>query len=180
MDKHCFWILTDGVIVKPNSRHILAVVATPELFGETKESLQNTFEPYGQGVHSNFEGKAREDVLLRVIRRNHIRIRKNQSPRNQHWSIQLYSLTKERQAAISAWATYINKDIDDKFADVIIHQFHDGSKFKTSLETLLNENKDSEDPKILTQHEAEIWLSMQSKKMTKQIARSFVCSSGGT
>ena len=53
MSDHCFWILTDGTIVKPDYRHILAVVSAPSAFGESLESLTETFEPYGQGIQSN-------------------------------------------------------------------------------------------------------------------------------
>ena len=89
MSNYCFWILENGTIVKPDSRHILAVVSAPIVFGETEESIHKTFKKYGQGISSNFEGKAREEVLLRVIKRNHIRIRKNQQKRNQlHESFQ--------------------------------------------------------------------------------------------
>lgn len=154
MSDHCFWILVDGTIVKPDSRHILAVASAPSAFGETVQSMQETFEPYGQDIHSNFEGKARETVLLKVINRNNIRIRKNQHKRGQHWSIQLFELTDERKRSISAWARYISPSADDKYGDVIIHQFHDGSKMRTSLDQLTDGyNCDKEPVKIVYQAE---------------------------
>ena len=69
--------LGNGTIVIPDSLHILAVVSSPALFGESEESIQMTFSKYGQNVNSNIESKAREEVLLRGINRNNIRIRKN-------------------------------------------------------------------------------------------------------
>ena len=153
MSKFCFWILTDGTIVKPDSRHILAVASCPTVFGETLESLQKTFEPYGQGIHSNYEGQAREETLHRVIRRNHIRIRKNQLKRGQHWSIQLFRLTEERTQVISEWASYISLDTDDRYADVIIHQLHNNSKLRTSLDQLANQYTSTKKTVIVTQTE---------------------------
>lgn len=151
MSEHCFWILTDGRIVKPDSRHILAVVSAPEIFGETAKSIQETFERHGESMNSNFEGKARQVVLLRVINKNHIRIRKNQYARCQHWSIQLFEMTDERKSAISRWAKYVSALTVDRYADAIIHQFHDGSKFRTSLNVLADQCPDTEEPIILRQ-----------------------------
>lgn len=74
--------------------------------------------------------------MLRVIKRNHIRIRKYVLKRSQHWSIQLYRLTEERRASITAWARNIVIN-GDQYADVIIHQFHDNSSMKTSLNDLV-------------------------------------------
>jgi len=153
MPEHCFWILTNGTIVKPDSRHILAVVCCPIAFGETKESIRETFKKQSQSPNSNFEGVAREEVLNRVINRNHIRIRKNMHKKGQHWSMQLYNLTLERRESISAWASYISADTEDKYADVIIHQFHNGSKVNTSLSKLADESAGDKKPVIVTQQE---------------------------
>jgi hypothetical protein len=145
----CFWILVDGRIVIPDNKHILAVVSAPELFGESGVSIIETFQKHGQNENSNIESKAREDVLLRVISRNHIRIRKNILKQQQHWSIQLYRLTDERRASISSWAKYVATD-GDQFADVIIHQLFDNFKIQTSLNHLAGSTVD-EAPVILRQ-----------------------------
>ena len=153
MSEFCFWILTDGTIVKPDQRHILAVAHAPGAFGESIESLTETFAPHGQDIYSNFEGKPREQTLKRVIRRNHIRIRKNQLKRGQHWSIQLNKLDTERKAAIAAWAKYITPATDDRYGDVIIHQFHNGSEIKTSLDQLAAAYSGETEPEVITQEE---------------------------
>jgi hypothetical protein len=153
MSKYCFWILTDGTIVKPDRRHILAVASAPRAFGETVESLQETFESYGQGIHSNFEGEAREIVLTRIIKRNHIRIRKNQHKNRQNWSIQLFILTDERKKDLSEWASYISSGTKDKYADVIIHQLNNNSKLRTSLDLLAEGFVGEREPVIVSQSE---------------------------
>lgn len=142
MKGHCFWILNDGTILE-QSRHILAVVAAPEKFGETEESIQQTFEKYGQNYMSNFEGRAREEIMSRVIKRNNIRIRKYIHKHCQHWIIQLYDLTDERKHQILKWAKYVSID-GDPYADVIIHTLHDNSKIVTSLDNLAEEYCGSE------------------------------------
>jgi len=139
MALHCFWILLDGTIVVPDSRHILAVVAAPIAFGETDESINKTFKEYNESPMTNHEGRARETILLRVINRNHIRIRKNKSRNNQTLSVQLFQLTEERKEVLSRWARYILPLIDDKFADVVIHQLKYKSRLVTSLNLLAKE-----------------------------------------
>ena len=153
MSEDCFWILTDGRIVVPDSKHILAVVSAPSAFGESVKSLIRTFQPYGQGIQSNYEGKAREETLSRVIRRNHIRIRKNKYKWNQHWSLQLFEMTPEREQAIAQWSKYVSGLTGDRYADVVIHQFHDGSKIRTSLDKLAEGYDGNGEPEVLSQAE---------------------------
>lgn len=155
MSRYCFWILNDdkGTIVKPDSRHILAVVSAPHAFGETEESLAETFRKYGQSHRSNFEGKAREEVLMRVIHRNHIRIRKNQHKRGQYWSVQLFRMTGERKSRMAIWAKYILPSVEDKYGDVIVHQFFDNSKIRISLDELAGEYIGNKEPVIVSQDE---------------------------
>lgn len=146
-----FWILVNGAVLIPDSLHILSIVATPELYGESKESIQDTFQRHGQSINSNVESKGREEVLLRVLKRNNIRIRKNTLKHNQHWSIQLFRLTQERKAAICNWAKLVVSDKGDQYADTIIHQLFDNSKIRTSLNRLADECTAEKAPKIIKQ-----------------------------
>ena len=150
---NCFWILTDGRIIVPNSLHVKAVIYFPELFGESEGSILETFQRYGQSVASNVESKAREEVLSRVIKRNHIRIRKNIHKHCQHWSLQSFKLNTERKQAIAKWAKYVSGLTGDRYADVIIHQLHDGSKIKTSLNKLAGRYDGNGEPVVLSQAE---------------------------
>ena len=144
---NCYWILNDGKILDKQSRHILAVISAPEIFGETEEGINETFKKYGQDIKSNYEGKAREDVLLRVIYRNHIRIRKNILKKSQSWSIQLYRLTDTAKESIIEWANSLKTN--DKYADVKIHELQNNSKTKTSFNLLLDGSWDDKNPVIL-------------------------------
>lgn len=145
MSDSCFWILNDGgSVVRPNSRHILAVTAAPQPFGETLDSIAATFTKFGEHPLSNVESKARQEVLQRVLGRNHIRIRKNNQARRQHWSVQLYKLSGERRRVLAVWACYISMTGGDTYADVIIHQLCDNSKIQTSLHVIAEFRKSLE------------------------------------
>ena len=148
MNADCYWILLDGRIVIPDSLHILAVVAVPEMYGESQESIRETFRKYGQDPNSNVESTAREEVLLRVVNRNHIRIRKNTLKHNQKWKIQLFRLTQKRDTAICNWAKHVVVD-GDQYADVVIHELHNNSKKTTSINRLAQRSRSSEAPVIV-------------------------------
>ena len=59
----------------------------------------------------------------------------------------------ERKKALSAWAKYIYDFSSDNYADVIIHEFFNGSKLRTSLDKLVAVNDNDRDPVILFQSE---------------------------
>ena len=150
---NCYWILADGTIVEPHSRHILAVKAAPTTFGETKKSLSIIFAKYGEEKNHNVESNARQEILLRVIKRNHIRIRKYVLKRCQHWSLQLFELSTEREQAIAKWAKYVSGLTGDKYADVTINQLFDNSKMRTSLDKLAGGYDGKGEPEVLSQSE---------------------------
>lgn len=149
MSLYCFWILLDGTIVIPDSRHILAVVAAPSAFGLTEDFINRTFKDFGQSPLSNFEGQARELILSCVIISNIIRIRKLQHKKDQHWSCQLYQLTDERRTSLSRWARFVTHHFNDRFSDVRIHQLSDNSRIITSI-NLLGEEYSSDGDEALT------------------------------
>ena len=153
MTNHCFWILTNGALVTPDSLHIQAVVSAPHAFGETPASIEATFAEYGESPLSNVESKSRIEVLRRVIRRNHIRIRKNQTKKCQHWSVQLFALTEERRAAIAVWAHYVAAHTSDKQADVCLHQHIDDTRMIMGLDQLAATHTGTEPTVVLSQAE---------------------------
>ncbi len=139
MSTYAYWITDKGKLIKPDSRHIITVVKNPTKFGETDKTIQNTFDKHGEPVNTNMEGKAREEVLLRVIRRGNIRIRVNGTRNSQHWSIQLQKLTPKIEDILWFWANTVIKNgvAKDKYADVVIHELGKGDKMtRTSLDIL--------------------------------------------
>jgi len=129
-----------GSIIKPESRHILAVVNHPEKFGETEEILETTFNLYGEQMRSNIEGKARHAVLLRVIKRGFVRIRTNRTRRSQHWSVQVNILDLSLKNIIWMWAKQVSSEQgSDKFADVVVHELgRSDNMIKTTLEKIVS------------------------------------------
>jgi hypothetical protein len=138
MKNNAYWITKTGKIIEPDSRHILTIVKHPELFGETDKSIKNTFDKYNEHPLSNVEGEARNEVMLRVIKRGYIRIRLGGSRMNQKFSIQLNKLTPKVEDVLWMWARVVTdkKQVLDKYSDVIIHELNGNKMTRTSLDKI--------------------------------------------
>ena len=140
MSEFAYWINKKGQLQKPKTRHIASVIENPEWFGETEESIKKTFDKYNEPISTTVEGKAREEILLRIIKRGYARIRQNVSRRNQAYSIQVNKITPRIEDALFAWAKIQSKDTLDKYADVNVHELGRGSgagkMTKTSLDRI--------------------------------------------
>ncbi|OQX12112.1 MAG: hypothetical protein BWK76_18185 [Desulfobulbaceae bacterium A2] len=136
MSQHAYWITPAGIILRPAIRHIGTVLRCPEAFGETEASIRSTCEQYGERISLTFEGRARNEILTRVICRGFIRIRKETSKHVQHWSIQFSDLTPVQHAVLSEWAALVRGSGLDPFADVILHCLRDNRTTRKSIKEL--------------------------------------------
>lgn len=115
-----YWISPKGKYMEPTLYHIGAIVNEPEKFGETQQTINDTFDKHNEHVTGKAEGKARNEIMKRVIERGFIRLRKYNTRRMQHWSIELHKMTRKKAQYISDWAKWaIEKKITtDLYADV--------------------------------------------------------------
>ena len=140
MSENAYWVdPVSGKIHKPKSRHIATVIKHPTKFGETDSTIERTFKKHNEPISTSAEGKAREEVMLRIIKRGYIRIRKGGTRRNQHWSIQIDRINRKVEDVLWMWANKVINDgtADDKYADVVIHEFGKRDKMtRTSLDVI--------------------------------------------
>lgn len=155
MSVYAYWITPKGEILKPDIRHIGAVIKNPRKFGETDKTIQDTYNKHGEEISDTIEGKAREEIMLRVIKRGFIRIRKGTSRMNQSWSIQLNKLNSRVEDYLWEWARKMidSRVATDKFADVNIHQLSNNKMTKTSLNKIASGGSITEDVRIYSQDE---------------------------
>jgi hypothetical protein len=74
-----YWISPQGTIMPMNHyHHIESIIKDPELFGFTKEQIEETYEKYGE--KPGVEGKARGEIMTDAMNRGWIRIRKYSRP----------------------------------------------------------------------------------------------------
>jgi hypothetical protein len=93
-----FFISPTGDLIHVSDCHIATVIADPDLFGLTREEIEAVYKEYGERI--GVEGKARREILLRIIADGWIRIRRYR----QHWSVTAQGLTASTHKFLCDWA----------------------------------------------------------------------------
>jgi hypothetical protein len=93
-----FFLSPEGRLFQVPSTHIAAVIAEPERFGFTRAEIEAVYEKHQEPL--GLEGKARNEILLRMIDRGWIRIRKYRI----YWSVTARSLSPAILKRIQGWA----------------------------------------------------------------------------
>lgn len=122
-----YWITPSGQSISA-IRHIEAIINNPKLFGETRESIEKTYEKHGEKI--GLEGSAREEVMIRAIEKGFIRVREYRN----WWSIDVNRLTKRIANVLHQWSKTIR--IPDRYADVQISELIRGVPTKMMTTTM--------------------------------------------
>lgn len=93
-----FFLSPEGNLIHVPDSHIAAVIRDPETFGLTREEIESFYKEYGERV--GVEGKARREILLKIIADGWIRIRRYR----QHWSVTAQDVTPSTHAILRGWA----------------------------------------------------------------------------
>jgi hypothetical protein len=131
-----YWITPKGEILNVGKLHIDEIYHSPEKFGETHDTIKTSYEKAGEPMP--YEGKARDEIMTRVIQRGYVRIRE----RSNDWSIQLWEMNQKTIDFLWQWARFIINSVRDKYADITITTLKNNKMTKTSFKKLIEE-KDS-------------------------------------
>ena len=128
MRSPAFFISPKGQVVDCEINHIATIVANPKKFGLTKEYLKTVYDKHGEKM--NTEGKARGEVIKRLIKTGWIRIRRYKN----FWSINVDRLTGKVKAELQMWAyDLIQGKLGTKEQDIYMDvRIDDGSKVSMS------------------------------------------------
>lgn len=119
-----FFISPQGEILLVKVNHIGAVIDNPRQFGLTMEEIKSRYTRHGERLGT--EGRARREILLRVVGSGWIRLRWY---RNQYWSVTVHTLTQDVLGRLHKWAVRILSGIggvceDDPYMPVRITQLN--------------------------------------------------------
>jgi len=114
LDK-AYWISPKGKIFK-SEKHIDDVIRNPKAFGYTIDEIKKIYFQFKEPLGS--EGKAREHIILELIKQGWVRIRKYSRP--DKWSINAYKLTLKVKDYLQYWAEEMIKQGEGWYVDVII------------------------------------------------------------
>lgn len=98
--KHAFWVNPRGKILDVSTgTHIDQVIQSPKSFNITDRYIKNVYTKYDEPV--GLEGKAREELMLELIKSGFIRIR---YVKNRFWIVNASKFTPKVKKALSVWA----------------------------------------------------------------------------
>ena len=97
-----FFISPKGEIIPVETSHIRTVIKNPGLFGLSRDYIESRYTKHGEKTGT--EGKAREEILRRVLKHGWIRMRRHP---NRYWSVQTGRVTDEKKRFIQRWAQEI-------------------------------------------------------------------------
>jgi hypothetical protein len=86
MDERAFWISPEGAILPVPLSHIASVIRAPEVFGLTREYLEDAYRKHKEPL--GLEGKARGEIIAGLICKGWIRIREYR----EYLSVQVFDL----------------------------------------------------------------------------------------
>lgn len=104
------WISPTGKIIDVPLLHINTIIKYPELFGLTKRKIIAIHKKHRETLGG--EGKAREQIMLKLIKDGWIRTRS----RRNGWTVQFNKLDKQTAANIESW---VHHCVDNK----VFHEF---------------------------------------------------------
>lgn len=102
-----YWLSPSGDIIPVDTSHIDLVIKNPEKFRTTKEEIKKIYKKHEEPV--GLEGKAREEIMVDLIRDGWIRIR--YVPRKDFFTVQLDKLSERKKNHIYAFASEAVKGI---------------------------------------------------------------------
>ena len=114
-----FWLFPNGKILPVEITHIQAVINCPEEYGETLVNIKILYDSHNE--NRPHEGKARVEIMKRILLRGYVRIRKKRN----FWVIELFKLSPIEIKLISNWVNYVWDSLNDHHSDIKINTLED-------------------------------------------------------
>lgn len=118
--KAAYWVDPRGKILRlTDPLHITQILHNPEKFGEKEKDLRALYDKNKEKYGS--EGKTRDEVMRRVIKKGFIRVRLYTGGGDEYWSVTIERYGRNEKKALQVWAKEAAKNtIVGKYADVKI------------------------------------------------------------
>lgn len=94
------WIAPSGKYIDASISHIDTVVKNPNIFGITKDEINKVYDKYGEKYY--MEGKAREEIIIDLLKKGFIRIR---AYPNRNYTVNVDSMQDKVKRLITNWAS---------------------------------------------------------------------------
>ena len=132
MKYDAYWVNPNGKIIGVDMRHIGYVRDNPQEFKLTHDYIKKVYDKYGERY--GIEGKAREEIMVQLMKDGWIRIRNNRNV----WTIQVYNLDKRAKDNIWEFAqNLVMNERVGKFSEVYIEAMHPYYSTNTNLASII-------------------------------------------
>ncbi|MFZ9047096.1 MAG: hypothetical protein ACO2ZZ_14675 [Cyclobacteriaceae bacterium] len=117
--KAAYWVDPNGKILRlTEPLHITQILHNPEKFGENEKDLRALYDKNKEKYGS--EGKTRDEVMRRVIKKGFIRVRLYTGG-GDYWSVTIERFGRKEKKTLQVWAKEAAKNkVVGKYADVKI------------------------------------------------------------
>ena len=131
-----YFISPTGKTLNVPTSHIASVIKDPLLFGLTTSEIEAAYKKHAEPL--GLEGKARHEILLKIIKSGWIRLRRYQ---NQHWSVTVNNLSEKTIRNLNTWKRDILSGAlglteADSQMPVLIKQLDTRTEHRESLDTI--------------------------------------------
>ena len=133
MKTTAFWISPQGEIIEIPSLHITFVYLNSEMFGITKEFINQQYTLFKEPTGT--EGKARDVILTEVLKKGWIRVRVN---KDQVWTMQVWKLTKKTRENMWAFISEVSKHAHKDDGVVILELGGNNEVIRTTINDILS------------------------------------------
>lgn len=112
-----WWISPEAEIVSvQTSTHISEIISFPEKFGLTREEIEETYQKHGERL--GLEGKAREEIMQKVMSQGWIRARDGNG-----LYLETSNLSRYKDTIYSAIKTFLSENLIGKFDPVTVADY---------------------------------------------------------
>lgn len=93
-----YWITPDYQVIPVKTSHIETVIDHPEIFHVPMDVITSIYAKHHEAVRT--EGRAREEIIIEVVKKGFVRVRRYTRPIEEYWSINIDHLNDAAMAMI--------------------------------------------------------------------------------
>ena len=132
-DNMAFFISPKGDVFSSDFSHIKMVTDNPKKFGITPDYVRKTYEKYNEKM--GIEGRAREEILMKIINKGWIHIRK----RPRYWSVNIDRISTKTKNLLKGWSKKLFESGEGR-NKVIINSVSGNYHKETTIEDMSEKN----------------------------------------
>ena len=124
LDLNAYWAKNGKIIKLKSTIHINDIIDNPSIFGLTKEYIEQVHKKYNEALRT--EGKARAEIMCKVMDSGWIRIRKQSNKQGNVWTLQFDNYDKRKKSLQDAVSYFLLDTEEMKKGDIVHLLSYDG------------------------------------------------------